>query len=282
MVKQEGINMNDTLEAQYQVEALPFVPVDLTRSLIVCGDDREIAYPNECIHIFGGALYTPYLLSVLIASSDPNSTPPNFIDNVNSLIPLMLSRNFDLSVHSDDKNENGLHDIDVSNPELIDVGCGFAQKRQMISSFIGQNQNQILSIAQNLRPELFGSEQELSDASAIIKAHQTMAKSLNTSGRELVKKSLELGAYGVVVLGPHKSNRGVYNLRRNTSLDTNLANQNQNPAYIQDAWAVIDIVKGLSDIIPLDIKKVEIADLIDSIGIMLALGVDPDEIEVRR
>ena len=152
----------------------------------------------------------------------------------------------------------------------------------MISSFIGQNQNQILSIAQNLRPELFGSERELSDANAIIKAHQTMAKSLHVSGRELVKKSLELGASGVVVLGVHKSKRGVYNLMRNTSLDTNLANQDQNPAYIQDAWAVIDIVKGLSDIIPLDIKKVEIADLIDSIGIMLALGVDPDKIEVRR
>ncbi len=282
MVKQEGINMNDTLEAQYQVEALPFVPVDLTSSLITCGDDLELTYPNECIHIFGGALYTPYLVSVLITSSDPSLTPSNFMDNVDSLIPLMLSRNYEISVHSDDKNENGHHDIDINDQSIVNVGCGFAQKRQIISNSIGQNRDQILSIAQNLRPELFDSEQELNDANAIIKAHEAMARSLTVSGRELVKKSLELGTSGVVVLGSHKSKSGVYNLIRNTSLDTNLANQNQNPAYIQDGWAVIDIMKSLSDIIPLDIKKVEIADLIDSIGIMLALGVDADKIEVRR
>ena len=274
--------MNDTLEAQSQLEALPFVSVDLMKSLIVCGDDRELVYSNECIHVFGGALYTPYLLSIILASLDQESTPPNFMDNVNSLIPLMLSRHFNLSVHSDDKNEHGGHAINTNDPNLTDVGCGFAQKRSLISSFIAQNGERILSIAESLRPELFGSEQELNDATNIIMAHDKMARALNVSGRELVKRSLELGTSGVVVLGSHKSKRGVYNLAKNSSLDTNLANENNIPAYTQDGWAVIDIMKGLNDIIPLDIRKVEIADLIDSIGIMLALGVDEDKIEIRR
>ncbi len=286
MVNPESKIMSLDLEAQPQLEVLPFVNVDIRSSLISCGDDREIDYSNPFIHIFGGALYAPYLSMVLTVANNPETTPPNFIETVNSLVPYMVSSlNLKLGVHSDSNNEHNNHTININDPSIESVGCAFAQKRQAISFFISENSNLVLGIAKKLREELFQEEQDIEIAKSIFMAHKLVSGSLasqKVSGRDLVRKALELGVNQSIVLGEHLAQRGIINLKSNTSLDTNQANQNNNPSYEHDSWAVLEIFKALRDIMPFDTKKLEMADLIDVIGIMLALGVKEDRIEIRR
>lgn len=269
--------MQDAVEV-VQSREIFFDKVSLSNTLLACGDDRT---KNLLIKLMGGILNPIYQNIVMQELTDPGSVTDSFEEEAAKQTPLILKSGAPLgAVHSDTAAE-GSDAINLDQPEGK-VGCGYAELRQAISAGIFKNEEQVIAWAQILRPELFESDEDLLTAKQITATHGRLAErqSLFTSGREVVLTAADQGAQTVVVDGQHTAQEATVNLVADTTLDGSLAAEAGLEVYDHDSWALEEIQDKLRSEYPYDKKQQQIAEIIDVVGTLMALGVE--RIGVRR
>jgi hypothetical protein len=248
-----------------------FVPADLYVDPINCGDDRPADW-DKYIHIFGGVLFVAYQQAILQEAQRPGSAE-NLDALTTEVTPELKARGVQgLGVHSDTQAESG----SMFHAEQADgaVGCGYAAKRAAISQLIAENGEAIVSEAAGLFPELFIDESAWTFGAQVTAAHGSLAARRSQSigeGRKLVLSAKDAGAKVMLVDGTHVASEGIINTRRDTTFDTNSANQTGLAAYNHDLWASNDLIEMLP--YAPDRQRTAIASVIDIIGTMKALGV---------
>ena len=257
-----------------------YAQTSLEQSVIFCGDERG---EGDYIHIFGGALNIPYNLAILKEVAEPGSVTDTFEDQTASLVPVVADvAKVKQGVHSDDTAENAehMHTDRHDGP----IGCGYAEKRQAISQLIHEMGGQIVARAAELAPELFQSQEDDDFADEVVNAHGRLAERSGffTTGRRVALVAVQKGAETQVVKGEHTGEKGELNMVPNTSLRSEKARQDGEPLYSQDEWAVDAIQDRIRHLYPYDRRHTQIAHVIDAIGTMAALGVDLQDISVRR
>ncbi|MDB5175946.1 MAG: hypothetical protein JWM81_804 [Candidatus Saccharibacteria bacterium] len=248
--------------------------VSLDRDPIFCGDDRESDL-DLYIHVFGGMPPNiAYNLTIIREAHNAGSVEDTFGEEVGSITPVLIDVAHEkVGVHSDDNSEvNGIFDVNGQG----DIGCGYIKLRQPISRLIAERKAEVLAEAKLQSPELFTSELDDQIAEGILSAHQSLSERagfFKASSREVAKTTVDQGANTMVVVGPHGAEDGIINRRRDTSIKTNAASEAGLKTYDHDAWATGDTYDKIRDYYPFDKRELEIADLIDAIGTMWALGV---------
>jgi hypothetical protein len=250
-----------------------YVPASLDEHVIFCGDDREAAEAiGIYIHLFGGALNVAYNLAVMQEALSPDSVKDSFQARAVETVAAMKAAGTRPGVHSDT----------IAEKDAQGIGCGYAGQRGPISGLIFERGEDIITDAKNLRPELFEQPESHSFARAAVDAHGRLATRAGflTDGRAEVMGSVEEGASLMLVKGEHVAEEGIINLVPETSIDSSAANKAGLAVYDQDSWAAEDINRRLAHLHSYDGAKQAIAELIDTVGTMRALGVK--DIAVRR
>lgn len=251
---------------------------------LFCGDERPSDESEAYLSLFGAVTNIPYNAEVLKEASEPGSVTDPFDQTVMSHVPVIMEDGGlpNAGVHSDTHAE-GEHATGINTEKTDgDVGCGYDKLRGPISQLIVERADEIIDLAKQKRPELFTSDEDTVHARNIIAAHGRIAEreGILPSGRDIVLKAMEAGAKGMVVRGPHVGKVGIINLRKSTKFNTTAAFAAELPAYCHDQWVALEAFDKLSHLYPYDSREVDLAETIDTIGTMLALGVE--EIEVRR
>ncbi len=271
----------DQDEIMHEMEQF-YVPASLEENDVFCGDEREPAGVTEpYIHWFGGILKPVYNLAILKEATQPSSVTDTFEDRVRSTIPVLRDvAKVNPGVHSDDTCEAG-DQLDIDKTDG-DVGCGYADKRAGISQLIAQTGTDIISDAMTLQPELFESAQDFEHAKMVVRAHASLAEreTFFTSGRKVVLTAVEQGSKSMVVKGAHVGETGVINRDPASTIDSGEAFKAGLPTYNQDAGLLEQVYDRIHHLYPYDKRLVQIAELIDTIGTMRALGVK--DIAVRN
>ncbi|HEX5744566.1 MAG TPA: hypothetical protein VFX84_03925, partial [Candidatus Saccharimonadales bacterium] len=162
------------------------------------------------------------------------------------------------------------------------VGCGYAELRSRISGVIVDQGAELIRDAAELRPELFKDTDDYNFAHAVIAAHERLVErpGFITDGRSVVLSAAGQGSKVMLVEGEHTGTEGIVNLVPGSSLDSDAANGAGLEAYNQDSWAIEEAGDRVRPTYPHDKRHLQIAELIDVIGTMRALGVE--DIAVRR
>lgn len=258
-----------------------FTTVDIDTTDINCGDERP-GGPEPYIHVFGGALNTPYNFAVLREVLQPGSVKGAFQSEVAGLTPVLLkTAGLRYGVHSDDHNESGAT-ISVQRHEG-GVGCGYGGKRQPISLLIAERRDEILQRATGLLPEFFASQDDEQFAAQVFEAHARLSANeafFAGGGRAAVLAAMERGAHGMIVRGEHLAKDGIINLSPGSTILNSRALAADLPTYDHDAWATETTYDRLAELYPFEKRQLQLAEHLDTIGTMLALGVE--DIVVRR
>jgi hypothetical protein len=272
-------NSNEILEDREQF----FNPqVSLDTHQVFCADKRGIIGLSDYVHILGGSLNAPYNLLVLKETDRPASVDQPLGDFAGSLVPVMRAKDVVTGVHSDRKTEQGGH-IRLDRPEGP-VGCVYAQQRGVISRLIRDNILEFIDVASTLRAELFTDPPDRTFARAVGAAHGRLAErqGILPGGRSAVLDAASKGAATGVVDGETNAKTvGIINLaggsyRSAKALEAGL------PAYVQDTWASEKIFERLKGLYPGSTRHALIAEIIDTIGALRALGVAYEDIAVRN
>jgi hypothetical protein len=239
----------------------------------------DIVVPEIYLHAAGGALNIAYGTLVMEEVAKPGSVKDTFADRAATTTPLIIAAGGRPGVHSDTTAEQGTTVATSANGA---VGCGYAALRAGISHGIGEHGTGLVMVAAELRPELFEDPTAYNFAHAVVGAHSRLAarEGFAPSGRPVVMNAAYNGAKMMLVDGDHKAKKGIINLVPNTTFDSDTAFCFGAEAYNQDSWAVADINDRLRDHYPFDGRQQQIGELIDTLGTMLALGVD--EVATRR
>lgn len=254
-----------------------FVEADIHTHPVFCGDEREAE--GIYIHEFGGVANTTYTLMILQEAAEEGSVEQPFDAAVASTVPLLKEKDIDAGVHSDDHAEHG--DTLQADKEDGKIGCGYLELRQAISELIGQSIDKIVDILQKQDPTLFGTEHNRERARAFCRAHTRLAsRDIFPGGRAVALAALKAGAPHNMVRGSHLGKEGILNKKPGSTLDSTAALRDGKPTYSHDTWAAKGTFDEIHDVYPYDKTDFEIANDIDAVGTMLALGVE--EIEVRR
>lgn len=254
-----------------------FVEADLKKHKVLCGDERPA--DDIYIHLFGGVANTAYTLMALqeAQSEGSVSTPLDkaVVDTFNELDQAGI----DAGVHSDDHSEHG--EAIRTDVKDGDIGCGYLKLRQAISQGIADKEDEIVKILEEQDPELYGMEQNREKARGFARAHGRLAtRDIFAPGRQIALAAIEAGAPSNVVRGDHVGKHGILDKRRGYTFDSAAAFDDGKPTYDHDSWAAKDTYVEIKDNYPFDETDYEIANDVDAVGTMLALGVE--EIAVRR
>lgn len=256
-----------------------FEPANLETHALFCGDERpsdEASY----IQAFGGALNTVYNFRIMNEALEPGSTNTSFKQDTAAIVPLIKEIAHAIpGVHSQEEAEGG---TELKRDAAEDVDCGYAKKRQAISELIATQSNAILSDTINLFPELFTNEEDRRFGEQVVNAHAHMAdmQPYFTDGRQVIVTAVDSGAAFMVVRGSHSGKDGIINVTPNSTFDTNGAYKADLPTYCHNAWATKEVADRLHGMVPYDARQRAIAEMIDTVGTMRALGVET--IAVRR
>lgn len=257
-----------------------YIPTSLEKDVINCSDDRGM---GRYVHIFGGASNIPYNLAIVDETLQPGSVTDSLKDRTAQVVPVVETKGgVRQGVHSDETAEEGPH-FHITRREG-DIGCGYLFKREEISLHIGAIGAKLVTKAADLRPELFTEPADYEFAKNVTEAHQRLAEreGFLSPGRGVAMVAIEKGAETMVVSGPHVAESAEINLWKNKSLDGRLAHQADEPLYSQDEWAVEEIHERIHDEYPYDENQLKIAHLIDDLGVLSFLGVELENIHVRR
>ncbi len=244
-----------------------------------CGDEREAVGEDLYLHIFGGIANTAYTLMVLQEAAKPGSVEQPFDVTVASMVPLLLARDIRAGVHSDDHAE---HSIELhTERQEGEIGCGYIKLRQAISELIGKRGDEIIGILRQQDPILYGSEQACERARSFIETHANLAgRAIFPNGRQVALAAIKAGAPYNMVSGDHVGKAGILDKRPGFTLDSTEALRHGLPTYDHDTWAAKATFDEIHDLYPYDEVDYEIANDVDAVGTMLALGVE--DIAVRR
>ena len=253
-----------------------FVEADLRKLPVFCGDERE--GDGLYIHEFGGIGNTAYNLMVLSEHAQPGSVEEPIDATVVSLVPILRERGINAGVHSDEHAENSA--TLQTDKEIGKIGCGYLELRQPISKLIIERGREIVSILKEKDPVLYGNQHNRERAFDFCRAHGRMLeRPIFAPGRKIALAAVKAGAPHNVVRGDHVGKVGILNKRSGT-LDSTRALRDGLPTYNHDSWAAVDTFDAIKDLYPYDRTDFEIANDVDAVGTMLALGVE--DIEVRR
>ncbi len=261
-----------------------YVPASLESNDVNCSDEREpvgVEEPYVYIHWFGGVLKPVYNLAVIKEVTEPGSVQDTFEQRVRSTVPVLRDvAGISAGVHTDEACE-GDAKMDTARVDG-DVGCGYALKRQDISGLIVARRTAVIADAMSLQPELFQSSQDMTYANEVVDAHKRLSEreSFFTTGRKVVLSAVELGAKPMVVRGEHIGDTGIINTDPDTTIMSDQAFKAGMPVYNQDSGSLNQAYDRIRHIYPYDRRLQQIAELIDTIGTMRALGVT--DIAVRR
>lgn len=289
MAEQDQLqNMQPTPESLFVRERF-YEPVALISdnsdgvNLTGCGDERPVEGSNEVlINIFGGpAANVAWNILVMQEALNKGATIQPFADITGNVTSKLIAKGVRVTVHSDQHTEHSSDfDVNANNPD--DIGCGYLKLRQTISRVIGDRSNEIISILSREKPQLYDDETNQATLKKMIASNVALAErpQIFTSGRDVAKKAVAEGSETIVVVGEHEAKVGFLNTRENTSFDTKAAMTEGLPAYNHNSWAATVCYEAIKD----DEHKFpdiwfEIANDVDAIGTMLALGVE--EIAVR-
>lgn len=266
-------NSSDLLKTREQY----FGDADLHKLPIFCGDER----PSDSglyIHQFGGIANPAYTLMVLAEANDPGSAQTPLDRAVTDLIPVLKERSIDAGVHSDDHAEHG--DKLQTDKEIGKIGCGYLELRQNISQLIIERGREIVAKLKEIDPVLYGSQHNRDRAFDFCRAHGRMIRQpIYPIGRKVALSAVAAGAPHNIVRGDHLGKAGIINKRSGT-LDSNQAFKDGMPTYDHDSWAALDTYDEIKDLYSFDRTDYEIANDVDAVGTMFALGVE--DIAVRR
>lgn len=256
--------------------------VSLDTHYVFCGDKRGVIGIEDYVHMFGGVLNSSYNLLILHETAQPGSVTKPFDEYAEELVPVMKRLGVNPGIHSDHKTEQG-ESLLLSKTDGP-VGCVYAKERAAISRLIADSPDVIIHEAAALRPELFQDTLAHSVAHAIAAAHGRLAdrEGVVSNGRSAVLRAAAGGAKGVVVDGETEAKAvGIINLGEG-SMRSQPAMAAGLPAYVQDAWAAAEIFDRAHDLYPQNKEQALIAETIDTIGTLRALGIPPEDIAVRR
>lgn len=256
--------------------------VSLDTHYVFCGDKRGVVGLEDYIHLFGGALNTPYNLLVLQEAEQPGSVTQSFDTYAGSVVPVMLRAGINLGVHSDRDTEQG--DSLLVGKADGPIGCVYARERPLISRLIADNADEFIDEAMVHRPELFQDPTARSFARAVAAAHGRLAdrEGVVSDGRSAVLKAAESGAKTAVVNGVTSAKiAGIINVGSG-SIRSGAALEAGQPAFVQDSWAAAEIFDRMHQLYPQGKDRAMIAELIDTVGTLRALGIPPEDIAVRR
>jgi hypothetical protein len=183
-------------------------------------------------------------------------------------------------VHSDTHAETG---DDIATDGDSPIGCGYIKLRQTISQLIAEDPDKIVAEAERLRPELFTDPSDTDYAHDIVSVHESLAQDAGFfagGSRKVAAAAASEGAPFMLVDGDHVAHVGILNLRPNSTIDSNAAHENSLSAYEHDAWVGPELIPQLSFTKHFAARQWEIAELLDTIGTMWALGAY--DIAVRR
>ncbi len=256
--------------------------ISLDTHYVLCGDKRGAIGIDDYVHLFGGGLNTPYNLLVLQEVSQPGSVTKAFDAYAGSIIPIMQGVGINVGVHSDRDTEQS--EILANERTGGPVGCVYARERPLISRLIADRADEIVGMAVTLRPELFQHPTAQGFAYAAAGAHGRLAdrEGVVSDGRSAVLSAASNGAKTAVVHGESEAkaigiiNLGMGSIKSGAAMDAGL------PAYVQDSRAAAEIFDRVYDLYPQGSDRAQIAELIDTVGTFLALGIPEEDIAVRR
>jgi hypothetical protein len=241
-------------------------PASLDKDPIFCGDDRN----KDGIQLFGGVVNIAYNEAVLEEVAKPGSVTDSLEDRVEAKTAALIREGMHPGVHSDTTAEQG---TELKEDSEGPVGCAYALLRAAISEGIGRNGGELVEEAARLRPELFEKPGAHEFGLAVTAAHGRLAEreSFQSPGRKVVLAAASKGAKTTVYEGDHIAGDAIINKEPSTRFDGGGAMNEGLPAYNHDAWAAEEIARRLND--PSDSKQRQIANLIDMLGTVRALGV---------
>lgn len=264
-------------------------PASLEASEVFCGDKGNPLKDGAIyLHWFGGVLKPVHNLVVMKEIQQLGSVTDTFEEEAAALTPVIIETGgVKGGVHSDDVHEHG-EEMHVEDKEG-DIGCKYALLRQQISSLIYERGNEIVEILKSTQPELFQSERDDNFALKAIDAFGRLAErdDFYTSGRRVAIAAVEHGAKAQVLdrstLTGDEDTVGIINKDPRSALDNKAANTDEEPrpAYTHDDGALMQAHRNISHLYPYDMREVEIASAIDTVGTLLALGIPADKIAVR-
>jgi hypothetical protein len=246
-----------------------YVPASLDRDPIFCGDDRGL--DEVYIQLFGGVINLAFNQAVVQEANRPGSVTDSLKGRVETRTTALINEGMHPGVHSDAASEKGK---ELKKDPEAPVGCAYAELREAISRSIGENGEELVEEAAHLRPELFETPEDRAFGLRVTAAHGSLAErdTFMEPGRKLVLAATAKGAKAAVLEGKHIAKDGIINLESRSTLDGVAAKNDGLPAYNHDAWAAEEAAKRLDD--PSDAKQRQIADTIDAIGTLHALGVE--------
>ncbi len=247
---------------------------------IFCGDERPTEFPGLYIHVFGGVA-NPAFNNEVIARTKGIVTGDTFKTAVGASAHTLIDKGIEAGVHSDNHAETGnTMSTEGDNP----IGCGYIKLRQPISHIIAADPDKIIAKAEQLDPGLFTDPSDSHFAHQVVAAHAQLAADADffaSSSRQVAAGAIEAGAPAMLVLGDHGAKAGIISKIPETTIDSNAANEDNEAIFVHDSWAALDMLDMMPNAEQSSSRRErEIADLIDAIGTMWALGVE--EITVRR
>jgi hypothetical protein len=260
-------------------------PVSLDKNAIFCVDDRPSDQEDMYVHWLGGILDPVYSVLVMQEMTRPGSVKGSLADSVRSVMPVIVRASGVQypGVHSDDASEGGRHELNTAIAEGI-IGCGYALNRQAISEQNFSDAPSLIAVAKQKRPELFESTQDDEYAHSFVAAHErlTHREGFLGSGRGLVLAAVKAGALSMIVQGKHEATQAIYNLDPETTIGTTAAAKADLDVYVKDAGLIERAYDGIRKVYPYDKRALMIGDLIDTISTFRLLGIDDQDIAVRR
>ncbi|HET8709233.1 MAG TPA: hypothetical protein VFL85_03035, partial [Candidatus Saccharimonadales bacterium] len=227
---------------------------------------------NMYIHVFGGVANTAYNAEILSRATEEGVRHSTFEHAIAAAAKGCKNAGVAAGVHSDTHSETA-HEIDLASSEPI--GCGYIKLRRDISREIADNAVAIIAAAESSRPELFTDPDDTSFAHAVVQAHVSLAANDEYFGesRAVAGAAIAEGAPTMLVDGDHVATQGIINLASDTTIDSGTAFEAGKSIYVHDAWASEQLAKNYGNARNFSAKSWQIADLIDAIGTMRALGV---------
>lgn len=265
-----------------------FEPVSLYTSPIFCGDRRiPVDGPDVYIHWLGAILNPAHAVMLAKETRQPGSIREGFSPEVLDMVATAVDLRFKPGIHSDTDCEQG-----VSLRPTIEgpIGCRYAELRQSISLLTATRGEEIISLAKHLLPELFSTISDTTYAQGVVAASHRLATrdGVYLPGRQLSQAAIQKGAVPQVLDAKSAITErpiGIINLDPSTSLNNARAAASNKRAYVQDIAIEMDALWLMRDRPSLqDLSGSELAIIlaVDTIGTMLALNIQPDDIAVRR
>jgi hypothetical protein len=247
-----------------------FVPVDLKIDGYNCLDDQESDW-DRYAHIGGGAASLGFTRMVIAHIRRPGSAG-GFADTTADTIDVLAANGYQhQGIHSSVNAEDG----DRVQFDKLEggIGCGYMQLRREISQGISQNGREYVDEATRLFPELFDNEADNAYAWQVVGAHEWFSAepSRIDPGRRVFMTASEHGAEAMLVRGGHAASEGIINTEPGSTLNSNAAVTEGLPCYDFDVWAPAEMLALMPE--NLDARQAAIANIIDTIGTLKALGV---------